>query len=641
MTYRPDIDGLRSLAVLSVIISHALPSALPGGFLGVDVFFVISGYLIASLVLREISEERFSFASFYARRVRRLMPAFIVVMVATLLAGIALLLPGELKRTAVSVFAATFSISNYHFAANTGYFDADASLDPALHTWSLAVEEQYYLIFPALAVLLWRKIPHLFPWLLLIVALASLAWADRVATHKPDIAYFALWTRAWELLLGACLGAAVAQGWQGIRSTLLRNALALISIGALAWSFWGFDGTMHHPGYATLVPVLATLTLIASGTNSTLVARGLSLRPFVFVGLLSYSAYLWHQPIIAFHATLFGKADNFQLGSALVLASLIAGYLSWRFIERPTRHIALSNRGTFRAFILSIVALSGLGLAIIVTDGLHGRVSDRVLAIETHTSPEKRAARACNIIDSKDFDPADLCRHGSQPAQVALWGDSHATAMSAGFLRVDPEFGYYQAGVSGCKLVTEHYRSGWRAGCAGTQAKIRDFLLSSPEIRTVIFAGRWAVPGHGHLTMEDETADPAAVIAEAPRLMREMAQAGKRVIVIDPVPEFPLHVPSAVARATWLLGEDRAPVSMSLEDYEARTSHVEEMFSKLAREGVIERAPVRDFFCEQGEDARCVAERNGTPLYFDDDHVGAEGAAPIARRVLDMLDASP
>lgn len=367
MNYRREIDGLRALAVIPVILFHAGFGLFAGGYVGVDVFFVISGYLITGIVMADVDRGTFSLSDFYERRIRRILPAlFLVVAVCTPLAYL-LLLPSEMKEFSQSLIAvATFS-SNVLFWSQSGYFEGAAELKPLLHTWSLSVEEQFYLFFPLILVATrtWGK-----RWVVTLVAtagLASLVLAEWGALNKPIAAFFLLPTRAWELLLGAlvalCLGRAthrqVPLGWS--------NLAAMIGLLAVAYAIYSFDAQTTFPGFHALVPTLGAALMIMGARPETLVGRLLGHPAMVSIGLISYSTYLWHQPIFAFARHLgLEQADALPL-IALAILSVVLGYLSWRYVETPIRH----NRTLSRKFIF---LAAGVGSLLMLLSGVSGHV---------------------------------------------------------------------------------------------------------------------------------------------------------------------------------------------------------------------------------------------------------------------------
>jgi len=369
ISYRPEIDGLRAVAVLPVILFHAGVSGFSGGFVGVDIFFVISGYLIGAILMQDIARGQFSVSRFYGRRVRRILPALAFVCAVTSLAAAALLPAaafGEYARSLVGV--ATFT-SNIFFWWHTDYFAQEAELRPLLHTWSLAVEEQYYVIFPLLLAALWRGgRTKTLPVVLGALAAASLIAAEYMSRMHPSAAFFLLPTRFWELLAGA--GAAL---W--LRRTtppadalprLVREGLSMAALAAILIAIHWFDGRTRTPGLPTLLPVLGAVGIILFATRGTLVARLLSWRPVVFVGLISYSAYLWHQPLFALTRETLVAAPSTALMLGLSALALLLATLTWRFVERPFRDIdntAGLLRGGLATLLLMALAGPVLGAA--------------------------------------------------------------------------------------------------------------------------------------------------------------------------------------------------------------------------------------------------------------------------------------
>ena len=291
---RPEIDGLRAIAVVPVILFHAGLTLLPGGYVGVDVFFVISGYLITGLLLLDLDAGRYSLAQFYERRARRILPALFVVVAVTLPLGFAVMLPGQFRDLSESVVTVILFLSNLYFLTQIDYFAPDAALQPLLHTWSLAVEGQFYLAFPALLALLWRAGRGRTIWVLAGLALASLALADWGGRENPARSFFFTGTRIWELLAGSL--AAIAGHGRVLRG---NDRAAMAGLAMIAASMLLFDPSTPVPGLPALLPVSGTIAVLCFATAGTRTARLLSWHPVVVVGLVSYSAYLWHHPLFA------------------------------------------------------------------------------------------------------------------------------------------------------------------------------------------------------------------------------------------------------------------------------------------------------------------------------------------------------
>jgi peptidoglycan/LPS O-acetylase OafA/YrhL len=356
LQYRSDIDGLRAIAVALVVLFHfGLP--VPGGFVGVDVFFVISGYLITGIVIREIQAGSFSLLSFYDRRIRRIFPALFAVVVATLILGAFILLPGDYKMTGRSALWSSLSLANFFFYGNTGYFDPGAETMPLLHIWSLAVEEQFYILWPASLVLLARTF-HSKRWPLVYACLAVLAASFACSIYllqsNPKAAFFLPQSRAWELAVGAALTLLPVNVWTRLAPAAQPagfTGLGLLLIGALL-----LTERAPFPGINALFPVLGAALIIPPWSRPTLVQRALSAAPLVFVGKISYSLYLWHWPVLVFWKHYIGGEDPSPLElAALFVIALALSYASWRWIEQPFR-----GRSRFSEFI---VIPSGVAVA--------------------------------------------------------------------------------------------------------------------------------------------------------------------------------------------------------------------------------------------------------------------------------------
>ncbi|HSX92397.1 MAG TPA: acyltransferase [Hydrogenophaga sp.] len=374
--HRADIDGLRALAVVPVILLHAGFDFLPGGFLGVDVFFVISGYLITGILTRELSDGSFSIVRFYERRARRILPALVVVMLVSSVLAYWLMLPGFLENFGQSLVATSLFANNILLLMTSGYWDLESEFKPLLHTWSLGVEEQFYLLFPLLLLALNRRPARLTWTVIAALTLASLGLAEWLSTRNANAAFYLLPTRAWELLLGAL----TAMSQRRFDSAVgLRSAMALSSTGIalLAWSYWAIDHTVRLPALPGLAPVLGTCLLLGFSRPGSPVARLLAVRPLVAIGLISYSAYLWHQPLMAFSRIAFQEPPDRAWYGAMVLFTFVLAWLTWRCVEQPFRLPArLSRARAMGGLAVASVAVLALGLSLHVQNGLPQRLYD-------------------------------------------------------------------------------------------------------------------------------------------------------------------------------------------------------------------------------------------------------------------------
>jgi peptidoglycan/LPS O-acetylase OafA/YrhL len=389
MEYRKEIDGLRALAVLPVILFHAgLPWAA-GGFVGVDVFFVISGYLITSIILKEQSEGRFTISGFYERRIRRIMPALLLVILTTLPFALYWLLPDQLQDFSRSVLSVIFFISNLYFRRDTGYFSGIAEEKPLLHTWSLSLEEQFYLLFPLFVFSLRRYRRRWLVAALFLFAVASLAFAEWQSTRRLDSSFFDTRARIWELLSGSLLACLTLSGRAKNIPRLLAETCALAGLLMIGGAIAFFSRATPFPSIYGLIPVFGTGFIILFATRRTFVGQLLGSRPFVMVGLVSYSAYLWHQPLFAFaRVRSMDSPSSFSM-FGLAALTLVLAYGSWRFVEQPCRNRRiLSSRTLFVATAATCLLLVCTGFVIRLSGGLKQRYGesdlDLLLPIAKH-----------------------------------------------------------------------------------------------------------------------------------------------------------------------------------------------------------------------------------------------------------------
>jgi peptidoglycan/LPS O-acetylase OafA/YrhL len=363
--YRPEIDGLRALAVLPVIFFHGGFDLFSGGFVGVDIFFVISGYLITSIILSEIRACTFSLANFYERRVRRILPALLLVVAACIPFAWFWLLPSDMREFNDSViYLATFA-SNVYFYNESGYFGPQAELQPLLHTWSLSVEEQYYILYPLLVLMIWKYAPRALPFALLGLMLGSLAYANHEVVQNSYAAFFLLPSRVWELMLGSLLAYLVVRGTLEVKASQPTSLLGLCLI---LYAVFATSSDTPTPSVFTLVPTVGAALIILCATSETHVGAMLGSKPFVGLGLISYSAYLWHQPIFAFarHGSLADPTPLVML--ALILLSLGLACFSWRFVEQPfRRRDRIKQKRVF--------AIAGMLTAVFFTFGILGKTT--------------------------------------------------------------------------------------------------------------------------------------------------------------------------------------------------------------------------------------------------------------------------
>ena len=645
LTYRPDIDGLRAVAVIPVVLYHFRIPGFGGGFVGVDVFFVISGFLITSLLFGELRAGEFSILRFYERRARRIFPALFTVVTTSLAAGIVIFFPRDLLRLAESAAATALFVSNFDFWLQSGYFDVDANLKPLLHTWSLAVEEQFYVVFPALLYVMHTRKRVSLLFLVLALAILSFGLSVWAVEQYPSAAFYLAPYRTWELMLGAilALGEFPRPKWGWV-----NDALSVSGLLSIAWAVFNFTSLTPFPGFNALFPCIGTAALIFAGHGEgRIVQRILSSGPFVFVGLVSYSFYLWHWPIHVFANYMLGSSQGIPLAIALILLSFALAVLSWRFIEQPFRRRQWISRGTvFQLGGLATAMSLAIAGGLFAVHGLPQRFSPdlrRILAeaddIEprrhdcfNHTASELRDGNICTIGDLNAANPTFM-----------LWGDSHADAIlpavDAAARRVGRK-GLFIVHGRCPPLIHISLTDEPTERCAQLNDAALHFALGK-DITVVILVARWAYYDQGvgygpdanevrHLIDLDPVTRPdvsqhAEFARVLGRTVRALRSAGKSVVIMAPVPEPGIDVPEAFARdASFQLHEARL---LPLANYRARNAYVLRDLDDLRRRyGVTIVDPV-PLLCSS---TSCELLRDGKPLYVDHHHLSVYGALQIS-----------
>lgn len=496
MKYRRDIDGLRAVAVLPVVLFHFGFASISGGFTGVDVFFVISGYLISGSLAQDLADGRFSLVDFYWRRARRILPALFAVCLASTVAALVILLPSDYLDFSRSMVAATTFWSNFYFWRTTNYFAIDAGLRPLLHTWSLAVEEQFYIFAPLLIAGIYAYARK--RWLTVLVPLMAISFALAVMGNSvaPTANFYLLPTRAWELLLGALL---MLRPPPPIRNPHLANLAGAAGLALLALGYLTVAETDPFPGFRALYPCLGAALLIYVGQNAAagrpaLATRLLSLRPLVWIGTISYSLYLVHWPICAFNRYVQLRNPDVPTALAMLAASLLLAYGSWRFVEQPFRRPGplASRKVTFGLSGAAIAGLCAFGLVGIVGRGLPERYAD--FAEQRIDGGDWRTGTCFSLgTDSgRNWNLRDCTRTHGHAKTVMLWGDSFAAHYVSG---LEANAKMLQANVvqytyAGCPPILSYF-SYARPGCTDFNRRALD-IIREAGIDTVILSGRWS-----------------------------------------------------------------------------------------------------------------------------------------------------
>ncbi|SEB39138.1 acyltransferase family protein [Terriglobus roseus] len=538
--YRPDIDGLRAVAVLMVLGAH-FRTRFRGGYVGVDIFFVISGYLISGHVISQLEVDSFSIVGFYERRIRRIFPALVVVLIFTTVLAWHYLFPAEFSDYAKSLLAAIFSYSNLLFWKQSGYFDAPSQTKPLLHTWSLGVEEQFYIFLPIFLIAIRRFArQHMRTAIYLVSALTfslSIYWVRRDATA----AFFWAPLRAWELLIGTI----ISQHYLPvIKDSFARNVASATGLITLLVVALRYTDATSFPGVAALAPCVGTALIISAGeTGSSIVSGILSLRPVVFLGTISYSLYLWHWPLLAFNSigdlVIDGPPWSRSLKSALFALSTAAAVLSWRFVERPFREgcFLSTRKPLFLCTGIAVACFTMAAMAAINSEGAPSRFSRPALDAASYlsTDVEKSFGDECFLGGSDSLIKLNqpICLHASSSGtSYLLYGDSHAAQLWHGLTQIFPDRNISQATAAFCTPYV-HQPSGVRLTCVQLSDLIyRDYLPRHPG-QTVILSGRW------------ERQDQVAI----GDMIDAIHAAGSEVILLGPMIYYTLPLPRLIAES--------------------------------------------------------------------------------------------
>jgi peptidoglycan/LPS O-acetylase OafA/YrhL len=646
LPYRADIDGLRALAVIAVMIFHAFPSSLKGGFVGVDIFFVISGYLISSIILRDLHAGEFSFAGFYARRIRRIFPALALVMFAVLAFGYFALLADEYMQLGKHVGAGAAFLSNVVLWREAGYFDNASETKPLLHLWSLAVEEQFYIVWPALLYLCWR-------WrcstLAVLLTVTALSFAANLASLRYDLslAFYSPFTRFWELSAGAVLAYLNVTRPLMLRPNL-QNAMSWLGLALILAACFGLRKSLSFPGFWALLPVVGACLMIAAGAAAP-VNRWLLARPWmVGIGLISYPLYLWHWPLLSLARITYSATPPVEVRVACLALSVALAYATYRLIEKPIRFGAHKRRKTI-ALCAAMLAIGLAGLVIYRMEGLPQRASIAGFANnknELIRTPETDPQCLAYVGYKPDF---YYCRYHDAKAKhtVALIGDSHAHVTFPGMGEALAARGYNLVLLanSSCPplkgAVTGNTENDRRA-CSARIVQMLDVIASRPEITDVFIVTRGVVymTGNGFGAAENDYRD-MPILTDNPawrtlppedifmrgltQTVMELQRAGKRVFYLLENPETGLDIVQCITRPLREKVSDcTLPLATVLDrqrDYRAGVANIPGL-------RVIDPLPA---FCPQGV---CQVMEDGVLLYADDDHFSLAGSRFVAEKVL-------
>ena len=631
MIYRPEIDGLRAVAVLPVIFFHAGFSLFGGGFIGVDIFFVISGYLITTIIHNEIKNNSFSLKNFYERRVRRILPALFFVMLVCIPFAWFWLLPSEYIDFSQSVIAATLFSSNILFWQESGYFAPASELKPLLHTWSLAVEEQFYLFFPLLLLFVRKLNDNHLLILIITISILSLGLSEYASKYYASANFYLLPTRAWELGVGAIL-AITAPRWLKSSNETLNQLLSLVGLSMVLYAIFFFDETIPMPSSNGLIPVIGTALIIFSANSSNIVGKFLATKPLVGIGLISYSAYLWHYPLFAFTRINYQDEPTFGMYLFLCAGTLVLAYLTYRFIETPFRNRKLVTRQyVFTGAVTVSIAILSFGLV----GHIYGKPGSNL------SNKQKE------LLSYLKYDRSDLYRDGDcflRPEQsykefkekcfsskvendsILLMGDSHAAALSYG-LRVHHN-NFTQITASQCPPFY-NYDPPERPYCKDiNNFAFKKIKQLQPEM--IFLHANWI---YSLNRVQDKIID---LMSETITHIDKLSPNSK-IVVIGGVPQWRPNLPTVLHKANIKL-EEEAFVHTVGRKYVKLTDEM--LLQKIVRKNNIGFISLVNIFCKNDKCLSSVKLANHhEPFAWDAAHLTKSSSILVAQKILSIMGA--
>lgn len=614
MKYRPEIDGLRALAVIPVILFHAGFDIFKGGFVGVDIFFVISGYLITTILIEDIENNKFSIINFYERRARRILPALYFIMLVCVPFAWMWMLPSQMKDFSLSLITVSFFTSNFLFWRESGYFEALADQKPLLHTWSLAVEEQFYLLFPIFLMFVWRFGKNKVFWIIIFMTLTSLILSEWGWRNKPIANFYLAPTRAWEIFSGAIVAFIIQK--KGIQK---NNVLALIGLIAVVFSIFTFDESTPFPSLYAIVPIIGALLIVLFAEKTTITAKILRTKALVAVGLISYSAYLWHQPLFALARIKLDQKPSEILMVILSILSLALAVISWRYIEKPFRR---KDKKSLSSQLVLVFSISGI--LIFTIFGVLGYNNDRFNGIVGGDVGHKFYHK---YIDEKynDCEPRQVansaltwkgflrCKQsGEGEFDWVLLGDSHAEHLFLGLAQENPNINiaFYIFGAPPY-LNEEKFK------------EIFEVISTIQNPKTIFLTMHFVTRVESEKALVDGFASTIGYLQGL----------GHSVILLGDIPRYD------VSPEECKYGESLEQViqkcSMTFSNFQQQTQIYESALRKLSSSFGIHFLSVHQPLCNK---ERCNMILNEKILYRDNHHLNIPGSILIGKMLSNQLN---
>lgn len=661
--YRSEIDGLRAVAVLPVIFFHAGFKGFSGGFVGVDVFFVISGFLITSLLIEQKRNQTYSLISFYEKRARRILPAMYAVIFACLPFAWHVMDHAEFRSFGRSILAVLFFVSNIFFWKQTDYFDQAADLKPLLHTWSLGVEEQFYILFPLALSAVWAWSRRGRGFFFALMALISLIAAQVLSKAYPSANFFLPTSRVFELLIGSLGSFAIDAGVREKQDGVKGSLLSMLGMGLIIFSVGYCDKNMPFPSLWALLPTTGTFLFLVFCPTQSFVGRVFSMPLMRGVGLVSYSLYLWHQPLFAFKRLYALEALTPGDYIPLIILSVVLAILSWKYIEQPLRN---AKHFPLKRFIKMNAVAFGVLLIVGLFFGIPREIPFRISGERAQfLDASKDNAHHLLIIEGEecyDRDVGNACILGdaTQKPTLALWGDSHAGALTLSlhqYLKKNKRAAY-QFTKTGCPPARDLRRAdqGDRDQCSSYSDKVME-KLHDATIETVIVAARYPIyaeqkrfdnkeggiepgedfvvwPAKREINALEERRDH--VLQRYQETFKELLALSKKVVIVYPIPEVGFNVPKTLEKLYFKHGMKDFHITTSYDVFKERTKRVRNALDAIQNPNVFRIYPEK-ILCDTLIKDRCVVHHGKDVYYWDYDHLTTKGADLVVGALADIL----
>jgi peptidoglycan/LPS O-acetylase OafA/YrhL len=674
--YRPDIDGLRAVAVLSVVAFHAFPAWMKGGFIGVDVFFVISGFLISTIIFENLDRGTFSFAEFYARRIKRIFPALLLVLIASFAFGWFALLADEFKQLGKHIAAGAGFISNLVLWSEAGYFDNSAETKPLLHLWSLGIEEQFYIVWPFVLWFAWKRKFNLLT-LTVIVALISFGLNLKGIKQDQVATFYSPQTRFWELLSGSLLAwfaiykkdafnsyTLKIDGWLAkviYRETIetdgktLSNVVAFVGSLLLAYGFWRISKQVSFPGKWAVIPVLGAILIILAGPKAWINRKILSNKIAVWFGLISFPLYLWHWPLLSFARIVESEVPSRNIRIAAVVLSIALAWLTYKFVERPIR-FGGRNKLKVTSLIILMAIVGYVGYNAYSRDGLKFRQSVKLIQNQAEDLQFKFERMNGWLCDSLTYKDSRCFYSGSDPS-VVIVGDSHAPRIYSGLREFYSSIGKGLAifgGGGGCppllNVVSKDNSGEDTRKCLLRTTESLNKIIETTSIDEVILASRGPLYttsngfgdfdgdrfGHWVLHYANEPqglrSNSDVFFGALENTLDSLLKAGKKVTYLHDVPELGFDIKSCLAkRPITLSSKVKEPCAVLKSEFEERNRDFKSRVQKiLSVRPAVKVVDLSDALCDE---RYCYGAKDGVLFYTDDDHLSHRGSEYVVKRL--------